>query len=498
MSDEWETSFTSHGITHSQPGINNRIDLAMAKHQLLDDEPEPGTTDTTRSPPNTDPMMFPGILKEIISACCQNSEAVPVAVAANVLLRMSALIGPTLYLPIGDERRLLNDYMLMVGSTGLGKGSSNHGPARIFNKVEEYLAEDLKQQFDAGRSDGIARYPWLTIHTGGLSSGEGLAAAMDDNSEPPVTDKRMLVFEPEFSTVMTMSQRTGNNLSMVLRNGFDGVDIKPLTKRDKVQVTDPYLCLMGNITARELTCHDQSAMMTANGMLNRFLILWQQPTRAVPFPEPMSADSVDCLAEQLAQCIHHARGCHHETYYTKVRQKARMISLDDDAKAVWAETYHDLLNRPDCDRVQALTRRHRLHALILSALFALLDHRQVIQPPDIHAAMAWIDYSRQSVIYSYSALTDQQKSDYLSKLSYKLLFAVNDIKKRQAHCSRTDLHHWFHGKLRRDQLQNALERLLCHIPPLIAQTRLQGDRGAPTSIYSLTEDARQLLASKQV
>ena len=492
--DDWETLSVSNDVTQSQPQINDIIDLSLARQRLLDDDIVTDDLDSTRSPPQTTPAMFPGLLATIIDACCTHSEAVPVAVAANVLLRMAALIGPTVYLPIGDERRLLNTFILMVGPTGLGKGSSNHGPSRIFRRVEEYLALDLKQQFEAGQSNGIASYPWLTIHTGGLSSGEGLAAAIDDNSEPPVLDKRLLVFEPEFSTVMTMAQRTGNTLSMVLRNGFDGVDIKPLTKRDKVQVTDPYLCLMGNTTARELACHDQSAMMTANGMLNRFLILWQQPTRAVPFPQAMTDDTVDQLAEQLAQCIHHARGGHHETHYRKVSQKARRISLNDDARAVWTESYSDLLNRPDCDRVQALTRRHRLHALILSALFALLDHRQVISASDVHSAIAWIDYSRQSVVYSFNALTDQQKSRQLSRLSYKLLFAINDIHQRQAHCSRTDLHQWFHGKLRRDQMQPALERLLCHIPPLIIQTRMQARRGAPTLVYSLTDDASSLLA----
>ena len=141
---------------------------------------------------------------------------------------------------------------------------------------------------------------------------EGIGFALNDGVEGDprnkgVTDKRLLIFEPEFANVMSVCQRAGNTLSTVLRNAFDGVDIKPLTKRDRINVTRPYICLSANITDDELRNHEQSAMMSSNGMLNRFLILWQQPVSSVPYPKRLSDECADRLAQRLSGCILTAR-----------------------------------------------------------------------------------------------------------------------------------------------------------------------------------------------
>ncbi|WP_252180198.1 hypothetical protein [Endozoicomonas sp. 4G] len=122
-------------------GIRKILDALLPMPSTLEDNEE--DSDDTRSPPVVTPAMFPGMLQPIVDACTQCSEAVPVSVAINILIRVSALVGPTIYLPIGDEKRLLNEFVLMVGPSGLGKGASNHGPKRIFKRVEEYLALDL-------------------------------------------------------------------------------------------------------------------------------------------------------------------------------------------------------------------------------------------------------------------------------------------------------------------------------------------------------------------
>lgn len=491
MSDnpgDWKTVVVSDGITFESGSLNNIIDLEQQRLHLPDTN-DTEDVDLTRSPPNTTPDMFPGLIGDLVDACCSESEAVPVAVAIHTLVRFAALVGPTVYLPIGDERRLLNEFALLVGPTGLGKGVSGHGPRRLFHRAEQCLELDLHNQFQAGRSEGIADYPWLQSHMGGLSSGEGLASALDDgdgDKSEPVNDKRMLVFEPEFSTVLAQAQRSGNTLSMVLRNGFDGVDIKPLTKRDKVRVSDPYLCLIGNITARELTCHDQTALMAANGMLNRFLILWQHPVRNVPFPEPMAGSLIDRFGQLLADRVLFARNGSHETHWKKVRQQCRRLSLDDDAQTYWQHHYAALVNRADCDQVTTLTRRHRLHALLIASLLALLDNRLVLGQGDIQSGLAWCEYSRQSVIYIFNSLAAQFEASHTHRLSRKVLLAIRQLSKDREQCRTTDIHLWFHNKLTRDHLQPALERLLTHVPPLIRQHRLSGRRGPPTFYYALT------------
>lgn len=448
-----------------------------------DDDP-----DITRSPPQTTLGMFPGLLKEIIKECCSRSEAVPVAVCAHVLMRFAALVGPMVYLPIGDERRWLNEFILMIGPTGLGKGASGHGPKRIFKKVEDYLQLDLDRQLQAGKSQGVNRFSLLKVHSGGLSSGEGLAAALDDGKagcdvNPPVTDKRLLVFEPEFSNIMSLCQRVGNTLSIVLRNAFDGMPIQPLTKRDRVKVTDPFVCLFAHITDSELTRHEQADMMAANGMLNRFLILWQQPTRDVPFPDPIPEERVDHLARQLAERIITARRQQHETHYQRIRPLSWCLNLDEAARRYWARHYSELINRPDAEQVQALTRRHRLHALILGGLFALLEGGSVIQKEHLTCALAWVDYSRRSVIYCYQSQKLQQQAEENHKTARRVLYAVVLLNQKHGRCTRTDIHNFYQRKLKAAAITQALETLMNWIPPLISQTAEALPSGRSVFIY---------------
>ena len=486
MADDDTTLINLNGLENLHKVLDA---LLPAPSTEEDDDP-----DQTRSPPQTTPGMFPGLLKEIIKECCSRSEAVPVAVCAHVLMRFAALVGPMVYLPIGDERRRLNEFMLMIGPTGLGKGASGHGPKRIFKRVEEYLQLDLDRQLQAGKSQGVNRFSQLKVHSGGLSSGEGLAAALEDgkagsDDNPPVTDKRLFVLEPEFSNIMSLCQRVGNTLSIVLRNAFDGMPIQPLTKRDKVKVSDPFVCLLANITDKELTRHEQGDMMAANGMLNRFLILWQQPTRDVPFPDPIPDERVDHLARQLADQIIAARRGHHETHYQRIRSLSWCLNLNESARRYWSRHYSALINRPDAEQVQALTRRHRLHALILGGLFALLEGHTIIQKAHLKTALAWVDYSRQSVTYAYQSQRLQQQAEENHRAARRILYAVVLLNQKHGRCTRTDLHNFYQRKLKAAAITQALETLMNWIPPLVIQTADTLASGRSVFIYKPSKEA---------
>ncbi|WP_252180200.1 DUF3987 domain-containing protein [Endozoicomonas sp. 4G] len=352
-------------------------------------------------------------------------------------------------------------------------------------------------QFQLGKSKGLKDYPFLKVHSGGLSSGEGLAAALDDGEGEgksiSVTDKRMLIFEPEFANSMNMAQRSGNILIMVLRNAYDGVNIEPLTKRDKVRVSDPHVCLIAHITARELSNHDQFNMLANNGMLNRFLILWQQPVKEIAFPEPIDQDTVDQMAETLASRILMARKGSHETHWRKVRKNLTPISLSHDAITLWEREYGRLLNRADCETVMILTRRHRLHALILASLFAIINGRTEIQVADIQSALAWCEYSRQSVVYIFNSIREQKTAQATYSLSRKVLFAIYRISDKSSQCTKTDIHNWFSRKLKSGQIQACLEYLLNHIPPLIEQYPITNKNKRTIPSYRLTKAARKHL-----
>ena len=202
---------------------------------------------------------------------------------------------------------------------------------------------------------------------------------------------------------------------------------------------------------------------------------------------------VDHVADLLAERILFARSNSHETHWKKVRGQSRAITFSQDAIALWESEYGKLLNRADCDVVKVLTRRHRLHAMILASLFAFMDLRSEIRPADIKSALDWCEYSRHSVVYIFNTLSDQRKAGQTYGLSRKVLFAVYRLNDKNKQCTKTDIHNWFSRKLRSEQLKACLECLMNHIPPLVEQRTIKNNNDRTVPTYRLTKAAWGLI-----
>lgn len=493
------TDVTVHGegFAINSPDMASAMDNELIKARFFRELEKP--SDTSRVPPTASPVMFPGILGDIVQLCCQRSEAVPVAVATYALAFFSAHLGPMRHLAIADEKRWLNNYWLLIGPSGMGKGASEYGVKRIFECIDERLQQIFAEDLKSGQTSGIATYPSLDIHDGSLSSGEGLAAAKADSlkiekGEPPVviTDKRFLLLENEFGNALNHAERSGNTLSHVLRNAYDGKSIKPLTKRDRTFCSDPYFVLAGNITPKELNSHKQSSVMSMNGMLNRMLIIWTKTTARHSRPQPMDDSAVTAIAERLASHLFMARNRSFETHWRKLRTLSRAIDMTEDAWQLWDEMYPALVNLPDCEAVQTLCRRHRLHIRITAALLALMNGQEVVDQPTLYAALAWSDYSRQSVVYACRFFEQQQLSERHQQIGQGILQAVRQSGGR---CVMTDIYAWFANRIRRDEMLTGLEWCLNFIPPLLTMEKVKASRGRPVTHLQLTREGLRVLSS---
>ena len=167
--------------------------------------------------------------------------------------------------------------------------------------------------------------------------------------------------------------------------------------------------------------------------------------------------------------------------------------MSRNAIALWEKEYGRLLNRPDCEIVKTLTRRHRLHALILASLFALLGRRFEIQTNDIRFALAWCEYSRKSVVYIFNTAKEQRDTQDMHQLSRKVLFGIYNLDNANKQCTKTDIHNLFQRKLKSIQLKTCLEHLLNYIPPLIEQYPIKNKNNRTVPSYRLTKAAWQQL-----
>ena len=86
--------------------------------------------------------------------------------------------------------------------------------------------------------------------------------------DPGAADKRLLVVEPEFASVLKQTMRDINTLSPVLRSAWDGRPLQLLTRTAPARATDTHISVIGHITAPELRRHATSIEID-NGFLNR-------------------------------------------------------------------------------------------------------------------------------------------------------------------------------------------------------------------------------------
>src|SRR5207253_3063030 len=106
---------------------------------------------------------------------------------------------------------------------------------------------------------------WLAVRDPAtIGRGKGQRSEHD----PGVADKRLLVHEPEFSSVLQVCARPGNTLSAIIRQGWDTGNLRVMTKNDPGLATGAHISVVGHIGKVELLrCLD--ATDQANGFANR-------------------------------------------------------------------------------------------------------------------------------------------------------------------------------------------------------------------------------------
>ena len=190
-----------------------------------------------------------------------HTEADPVAILTQLLIGAGSVIGRGAFFQVEATRHHPNEYLVLVGDTAKSrKGSSFDHVARLLAEVDPSFPARI---------------------TTGLSTGEGVVWAVRDPTEqdPGAADKRLLVVEPEFASVLKQTMRDINTLSPVLRSAWDGRPLQLLTRTAPARATDTHISVIGHITAPELRRYATTIEIT-NGLLNRFSDQLRQPRAA--------------------------------------------------------------------------------------------------------------------------------------------------------------------------------------------------------------------------
>ena len=261
-------------------------------------------------PAQLQPEAFHGLAGDLVETLYPHTEADRAALLVQFLIAFGNVIGRVPYFTVGADGHFSNEFGVLVGASSKGrKGSS-------WSTIEHVL--------------GMADAEWLNacVQTG-LSSGESLIWAVRDQidgTEPiragkekrvteyrtvikdhGVSDKRLMVVEPEFASPLRVSERDGNTLWPLIRQSWDTGRLRVLTKSSPARATGAHISIIGHVTKDELLKYltDTEA---GNGFANRFL--WVAVRRSKLLPDGGSLHTVNFapLIGRLTDALGFAQG----------------------------------------------------------------------------------------------------------------------------------------------------------------------------------------------
>ena len=432
-------------------------------------KPDDDEADNHRNTPQPSDECLYGLIGDIARTGSEYSEANPFAIGANALAYICAAVGRASYMPVGNVWHHARINTAQVGRSALGrKGEAASLIHRIDKALRHIYGDTVPPQ----------------VHRGGLSTREGLVLLIHDGftegkrETPPIDDKRLWVIESEFANVLAQSRRDGNTLSTALRDVWDGVSIRPAVKTSRVYATDPHIALSVAITPGELRAK-LSAGELSNGFANRFMFMWAERTRLLPFPTATPQTEVDDLARRIAAVIDFSKG-----NQPNIKDEIR-VGLSADAVQRWVGLYSGELNTRDSgERVNALLDRRAPTLLRIAMLLALTDQTHMVEVKHIDAALAWIRYWTDSVRFIFASDDDEAASLELTGLAERI---VGFLRQRDR-ASRTLIStECFKGHQTKDTINTALDELLHATPPrIVVETeRRAAGAGTPTKFYRL-------------
>ena len=250
--------------------------------------------------PVLDGAAFHGVTGDVVNTIAPHSETDKVALLIQFLVAAGNVIGRTAYYQVEADQHHSRLFAVLVGASAKArKGTSLGHIKRVIRVVDQTWSEDRIK--------------------GGLSSGEGLInevrdavtkwdskAQTTETVDPGVTDKRLMVVEPEFAGALAAAERHGNTLSQLVRRAWDGDKLATLTRNSPLTATAAHISLIGHITDDELRARLNRTEM-ANGFANRFLFAMVRRSKELPFGGGLTDSEILHMGEQLRGAVEKGR-----------------------------------------------------------------------------------------------------------------------------------------------------------------------------------------------
>ena len=405
LPEEQGQDFNDVHVQHGLDAIKEAITTAIRREEMRTMNTAVATAEADIDPwPQLDEAAIRGVMGDLVCAIEPHSEADPVAILVQAFIAFGNVLNRSAHFRAEADRHYLNLNAVLVGETSKGRKGTSWG--------------HVKQVFAAVDQDWVE-----TRVLNGLSSGEGLIWAVRDpifkdepvrdNGKPTgecrrvlidqgVTDKRLLVLESEFAGTLRVMARKESILSVVIRQAFDSVVLRTMTKNSPAQATEAHISIIGHITRDEL-CRLIESTEANNGFCNRFLWVCVKRSKVLPEGGQFDASSIAPLIQRLHEAVRFGRGLGE-------------LKRDEAARDNWRTVYSDLSEgKPGL--LGAVVSRGEALVMRLACLYAIQDMSYVVGPEHLRAALALWEYCEASARYIFGQrLGDPVADELLSAL----------------------------------------------------------------------------------
>jgi hypothetical protein len=334
-----------------------------------------------------------GLAGEVVRAIEPHTEADKIALLLQFLAFFGNVVGRRPYYQVEGDKHFPNMFVVLVGETSKARKGTSAGRIRqVFEHTDPLW---VKERIHSGMSSGEGliwnvRDPakqWKKTE-----DGEGVEKEVD----PGITDKRLMIIEPEFAGTLSVMKREGSTLSRVVRDAWDRGDLATLTKHAPASATGAHISIVGHITAFELR-RSLDRVSMANGYANRFLVACVRRGRILPHGGDLSEQTIRDLGARVQTAVECA-------------EKIDQVVMTDEAREGWENVYPALSEgRPGL--LGAIVGRAEAQVIRVAMLYALLDGKAEIDMEHLAAALALWGYCERSAYFIFGDVLGDPDAD---------------------------------------------------------------------------------------
>ena len=379
---------------------------------------------------------FLGLAGAIVNTIKPHTEADPAALLVQLLAGFGNLVGRRAYFLVEATKHFPNLFVTIAGKTSKARKGTSWG--HILSVLSRVEAQWANQRIK-----------------GGLSSGEGLIEAVRDSEGK---DKRLLVVESEFASVLHVMQRSGNTIAEIIRQAWDTGDINVLTKIP-VSATGAHVSMIGHITCEELRRLLADSEIT-NGFANRYLYACAARSQSLPEGGHIEdvADTLTKLADELREALDWLKG----------HEQPLEIRRDTAARQLWCTEY-ERLSEGKPGKFGLVTSRAEAQVTRIALIYAVLDGSEFIAEDHLRAALAVWDYCERSARFIFGEQSGDPTADAI----------LAELRKNPDGLTRTEISQLFCRNRSSSQLHSALNTLAEQGRAKQTHQNGEGKRGRP-------------------